>query len=270
MKKLLISLTVIAMVIIVLVACGEAEVEEQVSLIPEELIQISKDHNAGLEYIYNGLINSEDLSNSTEKVKKLTAEYYNTVYPEYEDAAIEYLNKGADRLEVYYDKLSLAKNTGKAVEDSYILYVIEEISDSLSDEQISLLMEINDISKSPSIDYIVSQVDDMINNKIPLLPEDERNLLYGTALMCRYSSEYWNENYDEWINLLSTDETLSKASFDWGAVADADVGTCITVLSGWATAAWLGATLPGLTFIVVTTGVASVVSSGVNAAQQIR
>jgi len=271
MKKIFIPMVVLVIGLALFLSCGEAGMEEkkEESLVPTEITQICEDHSAGLEYIYYGLIKSGELLNSTEKVKELTVEYFNMMYPEHQNEVIQYVNKTVDELKVYYDKISLAKTTGDTIDNSYILYAIEEMSDSLSEAQVSMLTEIYEISKSPSIEYIISEINDIINNRIPVLPEDERNLLYGTALICQSSSQYWYDNYDEWINLLNTDEALAKASFSWGNVADEDIGTCIKVLGGWTVASWIGVTLPGLGTIAITTAAATVFASGVNALQQV-
>ena len=234
MKKLFIPVVALLLGLVLFLACGETGTgyQNEQSEIPTEIIQICEDHNEGLEYIYNGLREADDLSDVYQQIEILVEDYNISKYAEtnYVMSANDGYNYGATILNRYYNEIQLNKTSNNEENSSsYYQYILNSLSDSLSYNQINLLYEIDSIFSENTLKNSIELINEIKDNRIPSFPADEQGILYLAAEMGIYSSTYWSENLNDWITFFQDSSMLGKQSawFDWWEVGAADVGTAL-------------------------------------------
>ena len=245
MKKLFIPVVALLLGLVLFLACGETGMEEkeEQSLVPTEITQICEDHNEGLEYIYNGLQEADDLSNPEEKISLLAKEFFDMKYMDQSATVQHYFHSGVNIVQEYYEERALAKNTGDSTSSTYYLHLVNELSDSLSDQQIGLLEEIHDTREINDLMNALESLDEIINVKSLLIPEEDRYIIFLAAEMCKHSYTYWHDHLEKWYELFDAEGFLAKRTvwFNWGDVGITDSATAIGVGS----AIGLGALIAG-------------------------
>ncbi|MEA2077612.1 MAG: hypothetical protein U9O95_06295 [Candidatus Marinimicrobia bacterium] len=242
MKKLFIPMAVLVIGLVLFLACGEAGMEERSSIdqLRDQYSVVGIEHNEGLKYVYEKLASTPNISSLSYDEGLLLIENANKefVASKYDIGINEVLCKQiSDLFHTYKNKeIFFAKSSFD--ED---LFNDPEITDSLSENQLALLNELDQIlSEDLDLSSKSYNIEELEERALLILSERERPPFYSATNVAKYSILYWTENYSMWESILtSNDSSLAKPTNFWGDLRDlagADAfGAVVGALGGLAT-----------------------------------
>lgn len=76
------------------------------------------------------------------------------------------------------------------------------------------------------IESVTTKISNIEQKAISTLEINEQFMILSTASVAKHTLAYWNENYEEWLNLLgnSSKSRINGSGIDWKAAGYADVG----------------------------------------------
>ncbi|MEA1886012.1 MAG: hypothetical protein U9N72_02225 [Bacteroidota bacterium] len=179
--------------------------------------QIGIEHNRGLDYIFEAL-KKEDFGNASE------LRNFDNIFELSKQATLDFSRESIITKDVDFDELSSIlqrfnltkfKSAGTNELTSEIASQIE-----LTSLQISFFNELDEIISNleiglqPTIGKILNLERDIIDK----CNSDETKILLSATAIARYSLEYWTNNYEKWLNELSSNKVLgmyTSKDDDW-------------------------------------------------------
>ena len=193
------------------------------------LEKAGKEHNQGLDYVLNKLKISKKNKNFNSNdvysiIKENTIDFLQTkseiVNTSNVDLAIRCANEAFDWIE--------SQNNSKSTHNSNLWY--ESIEDSLSIKQKELLSILYNAINNPDLDLnatlsVFTEVKERAETE---LDEKDQIAIIAAVEIGSNSMVYWNENIDEWADVLSSGNKSIKKWFNWKKVGAADVQGGVT------------------------------------------
>lgn len=245
-------------------ACNEEDSlnsKENNLLTMVEIQQIGQKHNEALESVFAGLKKSNiSFSKNKNNISDILNFELNNFYEDNfkSESEIEKANFYSEKeVSRYISKLGASSQKGSSDNSSPIEIIIQENSEYLSEDQINLLLQCDNVLKN--VTKLSASIDEL--NSIQALAqselsESEAQVILISTEIAKASLQYWNDNFDEWVELLSENGYQQKSSrwFSWSDVAGADVAggvgaavgaVTVNIIIGAGTVAYGGAIIGG-------------------------
>ncbi len=236
MKKVIKFIFPVLIIALITYSCSkENEIGEPQTIDYEK---IGKEHNHGLEFIFNELkskkikINPKgnNYENFIRETKKSSVSFIEsskiTNHIDYENSS---------KIFASYDKLANKsinlKRKGVYSEVDPIIEMKEQVE--LTTLQIKFFDELNqaisDVDLALGIEVTINKIKFIEEKIISECNEDEKFLLLSSTSIARNSLEYWSTNLEKWVNELNENstsaksvsfKTFSKSSDEWGWFTD--------------------------------------------------
>lgn len=215
-------------------ACSEESnfTQDSELLSLDEFKKLAQNHNKAMDYVLNGLKNNEvsfdkNKSNIGDLINLELNSFYSNTYKASKEIAVEYSEKEVERF--FYEKNVKEKSSSSSL--SPIQMVVSEYSESLSDEAIALLNELEiSLNNAPNdFDSTINQINAIEETAQNELTEIEAQIILAGAEIGKASLEYWRDNIDEWQQVLldGNNNNSAKSWFSWSDVAGADVAGAV-------------------------------------------
>ena len=186
------------------------------------------EHNKALENVYQTLKSSKSGS-ANFRTTFLTLDYALMLS---EQTTIDYVNSSdfssestqlaIELINNIYDHMPLMTDNG--------LYT-SVIANSLNAAQIQILDQLNVVMSDD--DYSLPSLQNRINNiesQVPSLnlTEEQQIIIYSATSVAKYTLEYWNVNFDEWVALNSNiNGRMASRPFNWKQVGKNDIAGAV-------------------------------------------
>jgi hypothetical protein len=239
MKKLFIPMVVPVIGLVLFLACGEAGMEEQ-KLTSSDFEFIGQDHNEGMEYVFETLNATSNITSLSYEEGLSIIEVANRefIISKYNISDSEALREQISNIyaSIGNNQEYLAK---KSSDESF--FSNSKIEDYLSENQLIFFNELDLILfEDQDISSLLNDIEELEERVLTLLTEEEKVLIYSATNVAKYSAVYWSKNYSNWENIFTeNDSSLAKSMNFWrdlGSIAGWDVlGGVVGILGGLAT-----------------------------------
>ncbi len=187
---------------------------------------IGQQHNASLDYVYKNLkVQLPEKENLSSTALDLVSVYFkNQGYENVEQIIFETLN--------HYnpDNSELKKvSSYNSILDSMIATC------DLTNEQREYLYQLSGLAdQGLSMEELESSVNAVAAEAYTNLGETESIVVLAASSVMINSTEYWNENGDDWVNLVLSDTVLTKAAYviNWEEVTKWDIAGAVGGAAG--------------------------------------
>lgn len=198
-----------------------------------EIHEIGVKHNEALAQVFVGFQEHKDHLKDRSKVKYVVSSELSSFFREnfnsinYKSAS-EYSSKETSKYFNKSEKFTISSDKNITP----IEVTIRDNKEHLSETQISLLKEINNVLKMAASDLetILEELDAIEEKTEELSPEDAQVILVGIEVG-KASVKYWNENFDDWQKALANSQTKEQTKaiswFSLTEVTGADVGGAV-------------------------------------------
>ncbi len=236
MMKNLLKLSLGVIIFFTFFSCNKEKVsyiDEKSSLIGiEEIRDIAKKHNEAMDFVLEGLKkNNISFRRNKENVGDIINNQLEVFYSTRLENDID-IASAKEYSEVEVNRVvSLRYKNGHLRTDtsSLIQILIQNYSDKLSESQIQLLSDIEDVFSNSTGDFdeVVSKLDEIENLAISSLTEEEALPVIAGVEVGKESLQYWKENIGEWEQAISEGGTCQLRWFSWKEVAGSDVAGAV-------------------------------------------
>lgn len=216
MKILKNLVTGVVLIIIMLVSFGIKAQNKYVKEIDFE--KIGQEHNSGLEFVYDYLVQNFKNQNTTDLIQTSTLEYLKK--SDYTISYVEQVKKGFQEDESLFSedgiedlKNQVVKNFENSNSNKYLTNFQDIINNFTKNQNIKIQDVIRDLRK---IELNVSNDDK--------LSEKDYISLRSLLVTCIYSLDYWNSNYSKWSET-NNDETTQARGWSWFKEAISNMAT---------------------------------------------
>jgi|GEM_PF-3001290 len=247
MKKLFLIIPVLCLLVYSCSSSIELDELSSKNLKISDFEYVGELHNQGLANSYSeikGLVNSGHKISKENKQKLLQVQKEITMNfvseQDFEQDIIvvtkQQIEIGADDFVMFNQSVSRTSQSN-IIPDSLLLGISDEAQDMIF--RIFEIMEDEDLDTAS----LNSRIHSIEQEAISSLEIDEQFVVLSTSSVAKHTLVYWNENHEDWLNLLDGDANGRTADSDinWKAAGKADVG---------------GAALAGLSLAVSGTGAA--------------
>lgn len=219
-----------------IVSCSEEETPlttENTLLSIFEIQEIGRKHNEALTSVLTGLKESDiSLSKNKNNISEILNfeldKYYQTSFKsENEIGSANFFSK--KELLKYKLKSSVQRNNSTPIE-----IAIQENGEYLSQEQIVLLLELDDVLRRHSnLSASISEFNSIQSLAQSTLSASEAQLILISVEIAKASLQYWTDNIDEWqVTLGGDDISLQRGWFNWNKVVGGDIAGGVAGAAG--------------------------------------
>lgn len=235
MKKFIKFIIPIFIITLIIYSCNKENETLETQTINYE--KIGKEHNLGLEFIFNELKNKKiSVDNKGDNFENLMIETKKSSVSFVENLELTRNLNYKKTINIFneYDKLAdkdiKYRRKGTQSNNNPIIEMKNQVD--LSELQIKFFGQldnaISDLDIDLGLDLTIERIKEMEKNIKLECPEEAQFLLLSSTSIAKNSLEYWNNNLEKWMNLLNENSknktfsktvTFSKFS-DWGWFSD--------------------------------------------------
>ena len=232
MKKIVKLILPMFMVGLIIYSCTKENEINDIQTIDYE--KIGKEHNLGLDFIFNELKNKKisiDSKGNNFENLMIETKKSSTSFVEYSELTSNLNSKNIINIFNEYDKLAVKdikyRRKGTKSNSNPIIEMKDQVE--LTAFQIKFFDQLDNVISNLDLglDLTIEKINEIEKNILLECPKGEQFLLLSSTSIAKNSLTYWNNNLEKWLNLLNEDpknktfsKTVTFSKNDWGWFSD--------------------------------------------------